>query len=203
MSITNEVKVTVKNLEFITKCILEPIEGDRYEIKRVEKVVYKERFITFDSVLVELSAVIGDVPYVAVGVVLKKVIDKTGAHYTTDSKLKVVNRRGAARVPCHASVVFQKGLNKACTDASTYDLSVTGVGLYLTKEEADTVEIGENCNLTIMTANNSVKALGTVVRVCETEESEYCRVGLQLVKPSKKYIGFVMAMQRRAAQKLG
>ena len=196
--ITLHVKIPNQDIEFETGAECTEKEDHSFEIQLLDAIYYEERRLTFHSMPVDLSFEENDKHYEAKHCHLeeKKIDDKW--YYETNQSLKLKNRRGAVRIPCHEETTVQNPKDKIKAEAFTYDASVSGIGISA-DGKLSSLKVGDVCTIFLTINNHPVQVEGNVARIEFSGDGRY-HIGFKIQEATGAYIEFVMAMQRRYLQ---
>lgn len=193
-----EITITIPNtpLKFTSECTFIE-DNESILINTINGIHYKDKFLSFGDVNACIETVINGRLYKSEHCQLKKTRLENQWGYKTDSVLKAFNRRGAARISCHEGVVIQKGANRGYYEGITYNVSLTGLGIYAEKTVTENVNEGDVCDISIFYKSKVIKVSAVLVRNVDNENG-YLSLGFLIQNPSIAYTDFVMEIQRRA-----
>ena len=198
-----EVRITFpnSNLEFKTPATIVVDDEKGVSLEDINAIHRDGKLIVFGNIKANIEFENDGKHYEAKLCQLSKERGEDGWCYHTDAEVKQVNRRNAIRTPYGEQVVFQRGANKGYVSAMTFDVSLTGVGITVPNGCVENLREGILCSISITVGERIIKTEGRIVRIAPIPNDDRTRVGFAVDRPSSQYTSFVMALQRKEAQR--
>lgn len=178
-------------------------EDGTLSLDRIDAVHYNGYFLTFGEIPVSISTEHNGRYYETKHALLDKAPFEGHYGYSTDANLHMVNRRGAIRTACHEKVILQRGGHHSCESTGSFDVSLSGIGIYTDDKTVEMLEIGTECSISVMLQGQTLRLKGRLVRISPSQKEGIYHVGFELIYPPKEYTAYVMGLQRESARKVG